>query len=196
MIEPASGDVLLVVDVQHDFLEGGALGIARGSGVIAPLNRALDAFQARGLPVIATRDWHPPGHCSFRERGGPWPVHCVQGTPGADFHPALRLPRGTRVVSKGTDPAREAYSGFEGTPLADMLRSLGCRRIWIGGLATDYCVKTSVLQLRRAGLRVIVHLDACRGIAPETVASAHTQMIEAGAELAQTLIDVQRLLDA
>ena len=83
MIEPASGDVLLVVDVQHDFLEGGALGIARGSGVIAPLNRALDAFQARGLPVIATRDWHPPGHCSFRERGGPWPVHCVQGTHGA-----------------------------------------------------------------------------------------------------------------
>ena len=127
MIEPASGDVLLVVDVQHDFLEGGALGIARGSGVIAPLNRALDAFQARGLPVIATRDWHPPGHCSFRERGGPWPVHCVQGTHGADFHPTLRLPPGAVVVSKGTDPAREAYSGFEGTPLADMLRSATLR---------------------------------------------------------------------
>ena len=185
MIEPASGDVLLVVDVQHDFLEGGALGIAHGSCVIAPLDRALDAFQARGLPVIATRDWHPPGHCSFRERGGPWPVHCVQGTPGADFHPALRLPRGTRVVSKGTDPAREAYSGFEGTDLAGMLHRLGCRRIWIGGLATDYCVRATGRDALAAGFAVLVIEDGVCAVdvAPGDGERALAELVAGGARL-------------
>ena len=188
MIEPASGDVLLVVDVQHDFLEGGALGIARGSGVIAPLNRALDAFQARGLPVIATRDWHPPGHCSFRERGGPWPVHCVQGTHGADFHPTLRLPPGAVVVSKGTDPAREAYSGFEGTPLADMLRSLGCRRIWIGGLATDYGVRATGRDALAAGFKVVVIEDGVRAVdvAPGDGERALAELVTGGARLVRS----------
>jgi len=185
MIEPEAGDVLMVVDVQHDFLEGGALGIARGSAVIEPLNRALDAFHARGLPVIATRDWHPPGHCSFHERGGPWPVHCVQGTRGADFHPALRLPRGTVVVSKGTDPAHEAYSGFEGTDLADLLRRLGCRRIWIGGLATDYCVRATGHDALASGFAVIVIEDGVRAVdvAPGDGARALADLVAGGARL-------------
>jgi len=185
MLEPVTGDVLVVVDVQHDFLEGGALGIAQGSTVIAPLNCALDAFQVRSLPVIATRDWHPPGHCSFRERGGPWPVHCVQGTHGADFHPALRLPRGAVVVSKGTDPAREAYSGFEGTPLADMLRGVGCRRIWIGGLATDYCVRATGRDALAAGFAVVVIEDGVRAVdvAPGDGERALAELVAGGARL-------------
>lgn len=188
MIEPEAGDVLMVVDVQHDFLEGGALGIAQGSDVIEPLNRALNAFDARGLPVIATRDWHPPDHCSFHHRGGPWPVHCVQGTHGADFHPSLRLPRGAVVVSKGTDPAREAYSGFEGTDLAGMLRRLGCRRIWIGGLATDYCVRATGRDALAAGVAAIVIEDGVRAVdvAPGDGARALAELVAGGARLVRS----------
>lgn len=158
-MQPTRGDVLMVVDVQHDFLEGGALGIPRGSSVIAPLNHALDVFTAHRLPVIATRDWHPANHCSFHERGGPWPPHCIQDTHGAAFHPSLHLPADAIIVSKGTDPAHEAYSGFEGTDLAAILRRLGCRRLWIGGLATDYCVRASGRDALAAGFEVVVIED-------------------------------------
>ncbi len=158
-MQPTRGDVLMVVDVQHDFLEGGALGIPHGSSVIAPLNHALDVFTAHRLPVIATRDWHPANHCSFHERGGPWPPHCIQDTHGAAFHPSLHLPADAIIVSKGTDPAHEAYSGFEGTDLAAILRRLGCRRLWIGGLATDYCVRASGRDALAAGFEVVVIED-------------------------------------
>lgn len=184
-MQPASGDVLMVVDVQHDFLEGGALGIAQGSIVIAPLNRALDVFSARGLPVIATRDWHPADHCSFHEHGGPWPPHCIQGTRGAAFHPSLRLPADTIIVSKGTDPAREAYSGFEGTNLAAILRRLGCRRLWIGGLATDYCVRASGRDALAAGLEVLVIEDGVCAVdaTPGDGARALDELRQGGARM-------------
>jgi nicotinamidase/pyrazinamidase len=159
-----AGDALLVVDVQRDFLPGGALGIAHGDEVIAPLNRCLAEWRTRGLPVILTRDWHPPDHCSFHARGGPWPVHCVAGTAGAAFDPRLDAPPSAIVVSKATHPDREAYSAFEGTDLESHLRAAGVRRIFIGGLATEYCVRESVRDGRACGFDMVVLCDAIRGV--------------------------------
>lgn len=155
----APGDALLVVDIQHDFLPGGALGVAGGDAVIAPLNAAIDRFVAAGLPVLASRDWHPPDHCSFQPQGGRWPVHCVRDTRGAAFSAALRLPAAARIISKATEPDREAYSAFAGTPLESALRETGVRRLFIGGLATEYCVLQSVLDARRLGFDVVVLVD-------------------------------------
>mgnify|MGYP000962780689 CR=1 FL=1 len=161
---PQRGDALLLVDVQNDFLPGGALGVPEGDAVIAPLNECAARFAQLGLPVVASRDWHPPDHCSFRPQGGPWPPHCVAGTPGAAFAATLRLPPATIVVSKATDPAVDAYSAFQGTGLAESLAALGCRRTWIGGLATDYCVRATALDAMAAGLQVLVLATAVRAV--------------------------------
>src|SRR5579884_3705456 len=118
-------DALVVVDVQNDFLPGGSLAVPGGDEVVPVLNRYLGLFAERGRPVFATRDWHPPDHGSFRDRGGPWPPHCVAGTRGAAFAPDLRLPAGARVISKGTSRERDTYSGFEGTTLDEELRAAG-----------------------------------------------------------------------
>jgi len=160
MEAPGPGDALIVVDTQNDFLPGGALGVAQGDAVVEALNRVIDAWAARGLPVCLTRDWHPPGHCSFAARGGPWPVHCVAGTHGAEFAAALHRPAGATIVSKGTDADQEAYSTFEGTGLAAKLRAAGVRRVFIGGLATDYCVCFSGADALKAGFAVVVLRDA------------------------------------
>ena len=152
---PGPGDALVVTDVQNDFVTG-TLAVAGGAMIVAPLNRAIESFQARGLPVVAIRDWHPPGHCSFAATGGPWPEHCVQGSAGAEFVPGLRFGPGVLVVSKGTDPDAEAYSGFKGTTLAEALRARGVRRLFIGGLATDYCVLNTVHDAIAAGFAVVV----------------------------------------
>lgn len=157
-------DALIVVDVQNDFLPGGALPVAHGNEVIAPLNECIRAFQAHGLPVFATRDWHPADHCSFRSRGGPWPSHCIAGTAGAAFAKALALPAETRIISKATSSEAEAYSGFEGTSLSEQLRALDCRRVLIGGLATDYCVKRTALDACAFGLQVVVLSNAVRAV--------------------------------
>jgi len=164
MLVPESGDALIIVDVQNDFLPGGALAVPRGDEVIAPLNVCAAAFAAGHLPVFATRDWHPDRHCSFREQGGPWPPHCIAGTPGAEFPPGLRLPSGARVVSKATRPETDAYSGFQGTELAGQLRDAGVRRVVIGGLATDYCVRATALDALAAGFAVVVLADAVRAV--------------------------------
>jgi len=161
------GDILLVVDVQHDFLPGGALGILGGDEILPALNHYLALWRARGLPVIASRDWHPPDHCSFHPQGGPWPVHCVAGTHGAGFHPALALPRGVPVVSKATRRDHEAYSAFDGTDLDDRLRALHARRLFIGGLATDYCVRATVDDAVARGYGVVVLGDAVRAVERE-----------------------------
>lgn len=158
------GDALLAVDVQYDFLPGGALGVKNGDQVIPPLNRCLALFKNAGLPIFASRDWHPPGHCSFQERGGPWPVHCVQNTHGAEFSPDLKLPSDVEIVNKADAPDREAYSVFGGTDLDEQLKREGVRRIFIGGLATDYCVLNTAIDAHALGYEYFVLTDAVRAV--------------------------------
>src|SRR5439155_27008953 len=153
------GDGLLVVDVQNDFLPGGALGVLRGDEVVPVLNRYVAAFRTRGLAIFASRDWHPPNHCSFREQGGVWPVLCVVGTKGAEFRPDFHLTPSTIVISKATDHKKEAYSAFEGTTLDEHLRKTGVRRLFIGGLATDYCALVTVRVSMRRGYPVLVLIN-------------------------------------
>ena len=160
---------LLIIDLQNDFCPGGALAVPDGDAVVPVINRAINHFSARGLPIIASRDWHPPQTSHFRPFGGIWPPHCVQGTPGAGFHPDLRLPPEAVIVSKGTDPSRDDYSAFQardeqGTSLPELLTSLGVTHICVCGLATDYCVKETVLEARRCGITVTVLTDAVRGV--------------------------------
>ncbi len=182
---------LLIVDVQNDFCPGGALGVPGGDRVVEPLNRAAERFWEAGLPVFASRDWHPAVTRHFREHGGAWPPHCVQGTPGADFHPGLRLPAGAMVISKGIDPDLDSYSAFEGVledgaTLASCLATLGVGHLYIGGLATDYCVRSSALDAVRAGLRVTVLTDCVAGVdlKPGDSALALEEMVRAGVRLA------------
>ncbi len=158
-VSPRPDDALLVVDLQNDFLPGGALGIAGGDATIPVANRLVSTFHARGLPVFLSRDWHPPDHCSFTDRGGPWPVHCVAGSPGAAFTTTLDIPAGACVVSKATEADREAYSALDGTGLMAQLQRRGIARLWVCGLATDYCVRATTLDARRAGLDVVVVQD-------------------------------------
>jgi len=180
---PKSGDALLVVDVQNDFLPGGSLAVPAGEQVVSALNRYIARFIEADLPVFATRDWHPPDHCSFAQKGGPWPPHCVAGTPGAAFAPALDLPPGTIVVSKADTAEQDAYSGFQGTDLADRLRAQGVRRLFIGGLATDYCVLNTVQDALAAGFAVVLLTDAIRpvDVKPGDGDRALAAMAEAGA---------------
>lgn len=159
-----AGDALVVVDVQRDFLPGGALAVADGDRIIPRLNAYLATFTAHRLPVFLTRDWHPYDHCSFKDRGGRWPTHCVRETPGADWPADLQVPDTARVVSKAAEKDREAYSAFEGTALASILGDLNVRRLFVGGLATDYCVRATVLDARKHGLQVVVLNDAVRGV--------------------------------
>lgn len=177
------GDALIVVDVQNDFLPGGSLAVARGDEVVPVLNQYAERFAARGLPVFATRDWHPENHCSFSARQGPWPPHCVAGTPGAAFAPGLRLPPGTAVISKATTPDADAYSGFEGTDLHARLAALGVRRVFVGGLATDYCVLNTVRDALRHGYETVLLADAIRAVdvTPGDGARAEAEMARLGA---------------
>ncbi len=154
-------DAVIVVDVQNDFCPGGALAVPDGDQVIPPINALL---RRTNCFVVATRDWHPENHCSFKAQGGPWPVHCVTETWGAHFHPALDHSRMHLIVSKDTAPDQNTYSGFQGTSLSEILRDRGVQRVVVGGLATDYCVKTTALDARREGFDVIVLEDAIRGV--------------------------------
>ncbi len=184
MIEPSEGDALIIVDVQNDFLPGGALAVEGGDRVVPRLNRYIEMFQRRGLPVVATRDWHPPHHCSFKSQGGPWPPHCIAGTSGAEFAKALRLPADVVIVSKATQPDQEAYSGFEQTGLEETLKSLGVKRLFIGGLATDYCVLNTVRDAIGRGFRVVLLTDAVRAVNahPGDGEKALEEMRQLGAE--------------
>jgi nicotinamidase/pyrazinamidase len=180
-------DALVIVDVQHDFLPGGALGVPGGDEVVPVLNRYLDLARSRALPVFATRDWHPGNHCSFAPRGGPWPPHCVAGTPGAAIDERLALPRDAVVVSKATAADAEAYSGFGGTDFAQRLRERGVKRLLVGGLATDYCVLNTVLDGLAEGFDVLVLGDAIRAVdvKPGDGAQALAKMQQAGATIAR-----------
>jgi len=191
LVKLHSGDALIIVDVQNDFLPGGALAVPAGDRVVPVLNRCIALFTSHGLPVFATRDWHPPDHCSFQPQGGPWPPHCVAGTKGAEFANGLNLPDETTVVSKADTQDQDAYSGFEGTGLHDHLRSLGIKRLFIGGLATDYCVLNTVMDALKLGYQVLLLTDAVRAvnINPGDGERAIAEMQAAGA----MLIDSKRL---
>ena len=190
-LAPTAADALIIVDVQNDFLPGGQLAVRDGDAVIPVLNRYVTSFVAANAPIFATRDWHPADHCSFRGQGGPWPPHCIANTPGAAFAAGLSLPAGTRVISKATHPEKDAYSGFEGTDLAEYLRDLGVRRVFVGGLATDYCVLNTVKDAVAAGFEVILLTDAIRAVnvQPDDGERALAEMARAGAHAA-TLAEV------
>lgn len=178
-------DALLIVDVQRDFLPGGTLGVAGADEVVPVLNRYLELARRSKVPVLASRDWHPTNHCSFLARGGPWPEHCVAGTPGAEFPPALELPHDAIVIDKAAGADADAYSAFEGTGLAVRLRKMQVRRLLVGGLATDYCVLSTVRDARKAGLEILLLVDAIRGVnaKPGDGERAEREMRAAGAML-------------
>jgi nicotinamidase/pyrazinamidase len=180
---PQPGDALLLVDVQNDFLPGGSLAVPEGDEVVPVLNAWIEAFQDKGLPIFATRDWHPAHHSSFKAYGGIWPVHCVAESPGAQFSPDLRLPPDATVISKATTHDVESYSGFNETDLDERLKALGIKRLFIGGLATDYCVLNTVKDARSHDYDVVLLEDAVRAVnvQPDDGAKAIREMAESGA---------------
>ena len=153
-------DALLVVDVQNDFCPGGALEVPSGGDIVEVVNWLMPHFEH----VLATQDFHPPGHSSFEEQGGPWPEHCVQGTKGAEFHPGLDTSRIDEVVQKGTDVDVDGYSGFAGTDLGEQLKDLDITRVFIAGLATDYCVRATALDAIDNSMDVVVITDAIAAV--------------------------------
>ena len=189
MTAPA-GQALIVVDVQRDFCTGGSLAVPNGNAVIPPLNDAVARCHEAGAPVYASRDWHPAVTRHFQDHGGPWPPHCIAGTVGAEFHPNLQLPSGTIIVSKGQTSTAHGYSVLEGmTPsgllLPADLERRGVRRLLVGGLATDYCVRQTVLDALQAGFDVVVATDAVAGVnlEPGDATRALDDMRAAGAKI-------------
>jgi nicotinamidase/pyrazinamidase len=187
------GDALSVTDVQNDFLPGGALGVPHGDAIISPLNRAVELFKKNGLLIFFSRDWHPPDHSSFQEEGGPWPPHCVQKTPGADFPSALKIPEGSIIISKGAQKDREQYSTLgardsEGNTESDVMKKREIRRVFVAGLATDYCVLNSVKDILAEGYEVYVLTDAIRAVNvnPGDGEEALEDMVRGGAKLITT----------
>ena len=192
-----NSDALLITDIQKDFLPGGALPIDNGDEIIPVLNDYIRRFETAKALVLASRDWHPLNHVSFTTQGGPWPPHCIQETGGVKFSPDLRLPDHTVVISKGTNPEKEAYSAFDGTSLAHELRTLGIKRLFIGGLATDYCVVNTVLDGSKLGFETIVLIDATLGFNAELgdVDRAVESMLRNGAQQS-TVDDFPEAVDA
>ena len=190
-------DALLITDIQKDFLSGGALPIDSGEEIIPVLNDYIRNFDAAKAHVFASRDWHPTNHVSFHTQGGPWPPHCIKETNGARFSSDLKLPDHTLVISKATEPTHESYSAFDGTILANELKRLGAKRLFIGGLATDYCVVNTVLDALRLGYETIVLMDATLGINvnPGDVDVAIEKMVTNGA-LQATVDDFPEAVDA
>lgn len=179
---PGPGDGLVIIDVQRDFLPGGALVVPNADEIVPILNRYVDRFAGRSLPVFVTRDWHPANHCSFRSKGGRWPAHCLQASPGAEFAAGLTLPGNVSIISKGTTSQADG-SGFSGTGFDAALRAAGVRCLWIGGLATEYCVLATARDALARGFCVILLTDAIRSldINPGDGARAVQEMIRLGA---------------
>src|SRR5437868_4892653 len=173
---------LIVVDVQNDFCPNGALPVPQGDEVVGPLNKIIDEFLEHGAPVYKTRDWHPPTTKHFEAYGGKWPVHCVQNTKGAEFHPALRDDSRINVVSKGLGD-KDSYSAFDETDLASQLHKQNVEEVVVGGLATDYCVKNTVLDALKNGFKVKALKDAMRAVDPEDSERALDEMRAVGAEI-------------
>jgi len=160
---------LLIVDVQNDFCPGGALAVKDGDQIIPVLNKYIRIFTATGLPVFCSRDWHPQQTSHFKKYGGTWPAHCVQNTPGAEFHPDLKIPENTVILSKGMDEKLEGYSAFQaqdnsGRMFDAILKLTEIKVLFVGGLATDYCVKSSALDALEHGYQVNILTDAIKGV--------------------------------
>lgn len=169
-------DALIIVDLQNDFCPGGALAVGEGDAVVPVINDLARQFGT----VAATQDWHPRDHRSFTEQGGTWPVHCVAGTAGAELHPALDRTPIDLYIRKATTPDAEAYSGFDGTDLAEQLRQRGVERVYVAGLALDYCVDATALDARKAGFETYVVSDATRAVFPEQSAEKEAGWRAAG----------------
>ncbi|MFN0072207.1 MAG: isochorismatase family protein [Chloroflexota bacterium] len=191
---------LVIVDMQNDFLPGGSLPVPGGDKVVATLNRYIELFDSEGRPIIATRDWHPAETTHFQSSGGTWPVHCVQGTSGAEFHGDLNLPDSTVVISKGMGAREDAYSGFQGSDaqgrsLAEVLRSLDVEHLYVGGVATDYCTVATALAALAEGFKVTVLLDTVRGInlKPGDIENALADMARNGANFT-TIEGIQQVI--
>jgi len=190
-------DALIIVDVQNDFCPGGALAVKNGDRVVPALNLYIDRFGAARSPIIATRDWHPQKTSHFKSYGGAWPAHCVQDTLGAEFHRDLKLSHEMILVSKGMGADEDSYSAFQGTDesgksLAELLRAHGVTRIFVGGLATDYCVKQTALDGVYEGFVVVVLGDAIRGVDlhPDDSEKAVAEMRAAGAALIASIAEL------
>lgn len=180
---------LLAVDVQNDFCPGGALAVPEGDKVVEVLNQYIKIFSAKKLPVFASRDWHPKKTVHFKKFGGTWPVHCVQGTKGAQFHPKLKLPKEAIILSKGMDPEKDSYSAFQaednnGQLFLNLLKILGIEELYIGGLATDYCIKFSACDALKNGFKVKLLTDAMKGVnlKPNDSRCAIEEMVKMGAK--------------
>jgi nicotinamidase/pyrazinamidase len=174
---------LVVVDIQNDFCPGGALPVKDGDKVVPVLNKYIERFRKARAPMLFTRDWHPPDHSSFKAQGGPWPPHCVQNSEGAKFHRNLLIPPEAEILSKA-DKRDEAYSFFQGTDLAEKLKERGIKRLLVGGLATDYCVKETVLDGLKHGFEVFHLDDASKGVNvnPSDSQRALQEMVAKGAQ--------------
>ncbi len=187
-----SDEALVVVDVQNDFCPAGSLAVPDGDAVVPALNEYIDAFHRRGCAVFVSRDWHPKVTRHFKEHGGAWPAHCVQGTEGAAFHPGLKLPKEALILSKGTDPDKEGYSVFsarddKGVTFETLLATMGIKQLTIGGLATDYCVKETGLEALDKGYKVHILVNAVRGVNlhPGDADKALAELASRGAHLIQ-----------
>lgn len=190
-------DALIIVDVQNDFCPGGALAVANGDQVVPLLNRYVDRFAAAHLPIVVSRDWHPEKTSHFKSHGGVWPAHCVKDTPGAEFHHDLHIHPGAILVSKGMGADEDAYSAFQaidesGKPLAELLSELGVSRVFVGGLATDYCVKQTVLDAVDKGFGAALLHDAIRGVDlnPDDSKNAVIAMRQAGAAIIDSIAEL------
>nr|VFJ72803.1 MAG: nicotinamidase/pyrazinamidase [Candidatus Kentron sp. FM]VFJ73044.1 MAG: nicotinamidase/pyrazinamidase [Candidatus Kentron sp. FM]VFK19395.1 MAG: nicotinamidase/pyrazinamidase [Candidatus Kentron sp. FM] len=179
-MEYEKNDALVIVDVQNDFCPGGALPIDGGDRVVPVINRWIQAAVAKGVPIYASRDWHPAGHISFADQGGLWPAHCIQDSEGARFHPDLELPDSTVKITKGVRFDQDQYSAFDQTGLAGQLQRNGIGRLWVTGLAEDVCVLATALGGRREGFDVILIRNATQAITPENGRQARREMQNAG----------------
>lgn len=179
-----SGDALLIIDIQNDFLPGGSLAVSDGDRIIPVVNDYIRKFLERDLAIFATRDWHPPNHGSFIRQGGPWPQHCIARSKGAEFPTLLLLPETAHIVSKGMDRDSDGYSGFAETALHSHLEHARIKRLFIGGLATDYCVLHTVRDALQYSYQVFLLQDAIRAVNvnPEDGDNAEREMLADGAE--------------
>jgi nicotinamidase/pyrazinamidase len=178
---------LIIVDLQNDFCPGGALAVKDGDKIVAIINRYIKFFLQKNLPIFASRDWHPKETKHFKKFGGLWPAHCVQNTKGAQFHPQLKLPKEAIILSKGMDPQKDSYSIFQardpqGIDFVNLLKILGISELFVGGLATDYCVKYSALDALKSGFKVNLLIDAIKAVDPKDSEKAIGEMVGSGAK--------------